>query len=49
MGLEGKTLVVTGAGRGIGATTAELCAQNGANVVVADIQIEWGEKVVEGI
>ncbi len=49
MDLEGKTLIITGAGRGIGATTAELCARNGANVVVADIQTEWGEKVVEGI
>lgn len=24
-------------------------AENGANVLVADIQAEWGEKVVEGI
>ncbi len=42
-------MIITGGGRGIGATTAELCAENGANVMVADIQVEWGEKVAEGI
>ena len=49
MDLDGKTLIITGGGRGIGATTAELCAENGANVMVADVQAEWGEKVAGGI
>lgn len=35
--LEGKVAVVTGAGRGIGRTTAELYAQHGAKVVIADM------------
>jgi NAD(P)-dependent dehydrogenase (short-subunit alcohol dehydrogenase family) len=35
--LTGKTAIVTGAGAGIGAVTAELFAREGARVVVADI------------
>lgn len=35
--LDGKTAIVTGSGRGIGAATAQLLAQHGANVVVTDI------------
>lgn len=34
--LEGKSIVVTGAGRGIGRAVALTCAAEGANVVVAD-------------
>ena len=34
---EGKTVVVTGGANGIGASTAELFASCGANVVVADL------------
>ena len=34
--LEGKTAIVTGAGRGIGRGIALLMAQEGAKVVVAD-------------
>lgn len=34
--LEGKSIVVTGAGRGIGRAVALACADEGANVVVAD-------------
>ena len=35
--LSGKTAIITGSGRGIGAATAELFAQHGANVVITDI------------
>ena len=34
--LEGKSIAVTGAGRGIGRAVALVCARAGANVVVAD-------------
>ncbi len=35
--LDGKTAIITGSGRGIGAATAQLFAQHGARVVVTDI------------
>lgn len=49
MDMENKTVIVTGAGRGIGAATAELCAKHGANVVIADINDEWGKSVEKTI
>ena len=47
--LEGKTAVITGAGSGLGRETALLFAQEGAEVVVADIVFESAEKVVSEI
>ena len=35
--LEGKTVAITGAGRGIGAVMARHMASEGANVVVTDV------------
>jgi NAD(P)-dependent dehydrogenase (short-subunit alcohol dehydrogenase family) len=46
MDLPNKVIIITGAGRGIGAAAAELCAKNGAKVVVSDINDDWGNKVV---
>ena len=37
--MEGKVVVVSGAGRGIGAAIARLMAQHGAKVVVNDIGV----------
>lgn len=49
MDMKDKVVIITGGGRGIGAATAELCAQNGAKVVIADINDEWGQKVLGNI
>ena len=46
MDLNGKTFIVTGGGSGLGGATASLFVESGANVIVADINAEAGEKVV---
>ncbi|MCX4525363.1 MULTISPECIES: SDR family NAD(P)-dependent oxidoreductase [unclassified Streptomyces] len=43
--LDGKVVVITGAGRGQGAAEARLCAEAGARVVVTDIREEEGRAV----
>ncbi len=43
--LEGKVAIVTGAGSGIGESTARLMAREGASVVVADINRSAAERV----
>jgi NAD(P)-dependent dehydrogenase (short-subunit alcohol dehydrogenase family) len=47
--LTGKTALVTGASRGIGAATAQLLARNGAHVVVSSRRQEACDEVVAGI
>ncbi len=47
--LEGKIGIVTGAASGIGQKTAELFAEQGMKVVIADVAEEKGEKVTAGI
>lgn len=49
MKLDGKVAVVTGAASGMGKAIAELFAKEGAKVVVADLNEEGANKVVEGI
>ena len=46
---DGKTVIVTGGGSGIGAATAEELASSGATVVVADLNLEHAEQVVNRI
>ena len=43
--LEGRRTVITGAASGIGAETARLFVAEGASVVLADIEVERGEKL----
>ncbi len=48
-GLNGKSGIVAGGGRGIGAATAERLAQEGASVVVGDIRQDWAESAAQRI
>lgn len=47
--LKGKVAIVTGAAMGMGASTAELFAEEGAKVVVADFNEEVGKKETKKI
>jgi len=47
--VDGRTIVVTGAGSGIGAAIARGLAVEGANAVLADLDIDAAERVAERI
>ncbi|MGB9140844.1 MAG: glucose 1-dehydrogenase [Aestuariivirga sp.] len=47
--VRGKSIIVTGAGRGIGAEIARDLASNGAQVCVADLNLEAAKKVANEI
>ena len=49
MRLKNKIAIITGGGRGIGEETCKLFAAEGASIVVADMDIESGEKVASEI
>ncbi|MEU4995353.1 glucose 1-dehydrogenase [Streptomyces sp. NPDC021622] len=48
-GLDGKTVLITGAGRGQGAAEARLFAAAGARVVVTDVREEEGHEVAKSL
>jgi 3-oxoacyl-[acyl-carrier protein] reductase len=47
--LKGKVALITGAAQGIGKSIALLLAQNGANIVVSDINLERAEETAREI
>lgn len=47
--LDGATVVVTGGARGIGAKTAELFSQHGANVWIGDVDVDIAEQTARKI
>lgn len=46
---KGKTVVITGAGAGLGRSYALMFGKLGANVVINDVTKEGAEKVVEEV
>ncbi|HET6688074.1 MAG TPA: SDR family NAD(P)-dependent oxidoreductase, partial [Rubrobacter sp.] len=49
MRVEGSTYFITGGGSGLGAATARLLAENGAHVVLADVDEEAGDQMASQI
>jgi 3-oxoacyl-[acyl-carrier protein] reductase len=49
LGLQGKTAIVTGAARGLGAATARRLAHEGANVVIADLNSDLANALAESL
>jgi NAD(P)-dependent dehydrogenase (short-subunit alcohol dehydrogenase family) len=47
--LEGQVILVTGAGRGLGAAISALLARSGATVVAADLRVDGAKAVVSAI
>ena len=49
LGVKGKTALVTGGGRGIGAAIAEALAKEGVNIIITDINESNATKTLENI
>lgn len=47
--LQGKTILITGAGGGIGEGVARVCHRDGANVVIGDIRADAVRKVADSL
>lgn len=47
--LDGRVAIITGGGSGLGESTARLFAGEGAKVVIADVNVEAGQRVVDDI
>ena len=49
MQLKGSTFIVTGGASGLGEATAKMLVEGGANVVIADLQVEKGQALVQSL
>jgi NAD(P)-dependent dehydrogenase (short-subunit alcohol dehydrogenase family) len=47
--LDNRVALITGAARGLGRAIAEVFAQEGATVVVADLKQHWAQVVVDDV
>src|SRR5258707_10780986 len=47
MQIKGSTFVVTGGASGLGEGTVRMLAEGGANVVIADLQVDKGEAIAK--
>ncbi|HEY4615124.1 MAG TPA: SDR family NAD(P)-dependent oxidoreductase, partial [Citricoccus sp.] len=47
--LEDKVLLITGGASGIGRATVRRCAEKGAQVVVADVNLEGAQRVADEV
>ena len=47
--LSGKNAILTGGGDGIGKATAKMMAEAGANIFIADLNLEAAESTAEDI
>ncbi|MGE3711831.1 MAG: SDR family NAD(P)-dependent oxidoreductase, partial [Hyphomicrobiaceae bacterium] len=45
--LANRTIVVTGAARGVGRAIAECCARHGARLIIADILADEGQRTAD--
>ena len=45
MQIQDNVFIVTGGASGLGAASARMIAANGGKVVIADVQVEAGEKL----
>ena len=47
--VEGKVVLITGGAQGIGGSTAQICAERGAEVIITDIKQETGETLAQSL
>jgi NAD(P)-dependent dehydrogenase (short-subunit alcohol dehydrogenase family) len=47
MKIDGKVFIVTGGASGLGAGTVRMLTDNGAKVIIADVQVDLGERVAK--